>query len=93
MLPAASLARDHTDDGNLQEGHLPNILGDDDPLTSLFCFNARIGAHHIDQGNNGAVELLRLTHKPQGFAVTFRMGQTKVALDVVLGIPCPSGVR
>ena len=81
---AVALAGDDGDDGDLQPAHLKEVAGDGLALAPLLGLQAGVGAGGIDEGEDGAAELLRLAHEPQGLAVALRTGHAEVALEVFL---------
>ena len=46
----------------------------------------RIRARGVDERDDRQTELVRQPHQPQRLAVAFRMGRTKIAQDVFLGL-------
>src|SRR5690606_18730218 len=75
------------DDGNAQPGHLAQVEGDGLADPTLLGSEAGIRARGVDEGDDGAAELLRLPHEPERLPVPLGVRHAEVAPQVLLHVP------
>src|SRR5690606_35839106 len=71
---------------HLQAHHFKQVAGYSLTLSALFCFQTGISARSVYKRYNRLVKLLCQLHQAQRFAVTLRIGHTKVAQLTLFGI-------
>ena len=81
---AAPLAGDHRDHRHSEGAHQGQGGGDGLGLALRLRLKAGVGPRRVDEGEDGAAELLRLTHEALGLAVALGAGHPKIALHVLL---------
>ena len=83
---AAPFPAHRHDDRRVEDGHLPEIVGDglgDAPLLRL---DARVGRRRVDDDDDRPAELLRELHRPDRLPVPFRLRVAEVPVDLLLGV-------
>src|SRR5690606_509734 len=76
----------HTNYRNFEFGHFKQVAGNGFSLTALFSLESRKRTRCIDKSNYGFVKFFSHFHKAQGFAVTFRIGHSEVAILTHFGV-------
>ncbi len=79
----AAFAGDGGDGGDAEAGHFEEVAGDGFGLAALFGTEAGVGSGAVDEGEDGAVELLGDLHGAEGLAVAFGVGRAELAGDAL----------
>src|SRR5438105_10819346 len=79
-----ALAYDDADDWHPELRHLEEVARDGLGLPALFGVNSGIRALRVNQGDDGASELLRELHDAQGLSVAFGLRHPEVPLASLL---------
>ena len=72
--------------GGPEPGHFQEVSCDRFSLAPFLSADARVGAGRINQCDDREAELLGQLHAAEGFAVSLRVRQAKIAADLFLGI-------
>eukprot|EP00042_Codosiga_hollandica_P001261 m.925518 g.925518 ORF g.925518 m.925518 type:complete len:419 (-) comp132159_c0_seq1:150-1406(-) len=82
----AALTNDGGDDGHLELRHLEDVAADGLALAAFFGTDARVGAHGVDESEDGQPELLGHLHQAQCLAIALGAGHAEVAQRALLGV-------
>jgi len=80
---AAALTDQNRDDRDTEGRHFEQVFSDRLTLPPFFSTDSAVGAGCIHKADNRPAEFLCLLHEAQGFAVTFRLRHTEIAISTL----------